>query len=935
MGRRKSGTIKGKEKVPQYRVLPEPEWFEGLPTLERLDKDPRATRKERRILRLEYPIIANLWSDREIIDWEEEVFIYDEITYTNEEVILALDKAIGKVETPTEELKKQAKGEIVVIPNAREKDQYYDFLLDSYNSKEEDANAEVFLWILQRIKYASYDREALVRVETLESRDVPKGFQLFTMYALSTTHIPPEILIHSVISCNCLRRKLGLPEFGELQDLSEYFDQTLGEAFLPARLSFVECEKYELEGIPCYKSLLWRLQRVSLAEEKWMDSVSLQNKYIRSRDLKEFLNSRRIPHRLHDRTRLISEYGGRRKECINITMANDHIYVTKRRISHIYPKERVSYNKLRIMKERCANYVNIETQLSIIVDQIEYYYPGYDYLTKIDKLYRIRRPSTAITDHFHRECGLRPIIYTEREDEGIGIEIKTCYDCNKAYPKIMLKHKLPIGGLKCYYVDRISEEPTDFILVDPKKDLPIPVVMLLFRDSNQMWMLRDVYDKACDLLGYSIGNPVMSFICPETVEIKREDVFPTDEEVLDNYEFSLSAPLVGKPSEGAEKLMYAQLRMYSGYIEGVYKRKTMIYTKVGRNEILLRKLKAPNMITTDLYHKKNNGRITKLAIYSYMALRLLEISATIGLDYIPAYMYTDSVGYKEEFELSSEIVKKLDIKYEPKTERKFPVNLRPCMFSKMLDIRELNSFEEVHDQYGCNSLVLGPPGTGKSYEFKFGPHRHNYYYTVATTELAKYHECKCVQTLLSMSTTEAKREIDDKILVVDECFLLTMSDLFNASQLGPVVYVGDINQLSLDPAIRPYHIPVKYAYIHSFQDAIGTRFIDNTIPDLLNLILTDIIYGKKYPSPKLQKAIEKSCTAIYTNDMRTIGYRHKIVDTITNGGTIHSEQGKTIKNDYLAIVDWKSTTPRLIYTAISRCKSTKYIALPHFSQLAI
>jgi len=186
-----------------------------------------------------------------------------------------------------------------------------------------------------------------------------------------------------------------------------------------------------------------------------------------------------------------------------------------------------------------------------------------------------------------------------------------------------------------------------------------------------------------------------------------------------------------------------------------------------------------------------------------------------------------------------------------------------------------------------------------------------------------------------MSTTEAKREIDDKILVVDECFLLTMSDLFNASQLGPVVYVGDINQLSLDPAIRPYHIPVKYAYIHSFQDAIGTRFIDNTIPDLLNLILTDIIYGKKYPSPKLQKAIEKSCTAIYTNDMRTIGYRHKIVDTITNGGTIHSEQGKTIKNDYLAIVDWKSTTPRLIYTAISRCKSTKYIALPHFSQLAI
>lgn len=691
--------------------------------------------------------------------------------------------------------------------------------------------------------------------------------------------------------------------------------------------SFIKCIKYEneYEGPFCMARLCRYMRRNFLIDHcTQLRLRKMVRPNMPGTCIAKLLTKFHISHTLMTRTGVISNrcFDAKVKP-IHLLSTNNHVYVTEKPMS-IEKMKTVKVDEAEMMRLKISAKGTMVNLINggIVLNQVIYEsFNGHERDITDAKL---TSAVTRINAEWYQSNGIRARTYCN------GIHPDYVFDRNNCYPSIMEDHQLPNGtNGRIIDVDdgsefnRLTLSSYDFVFFDFKQSCPetVKIVMAGGRTTD-IWCLWGVLE-AVRALGYDVVDNIKQiYRCDEgTVKSKLKGI---DKGVM----CRLSGVIEGQTKK--DERFYSHSNVIDGCSIATEK---MLIPGGGKD----RKDGASMVPGRSVIHSKyklKTGQVAKAAIYCWAHFELLKMAHVVGINKIPVYCRTDSIGYTGKDKVSDAHLKLVNFKREYKPHEAFNSSGQVSTKVVFKETVKLDSLKELvdlgsHDKDGLPTglrLVVGAAGTGKTTSVK---KLANCLVVCSTKNFAEASGTVCLQTLMKGHIGEVRKTIDNRLLVVDECFLLSQYDIVNIMRItkGNVIFVGDPNQL----LGREGNNELFPAYTYEQPYTPGkSRFSDSTVMEMSKMILphiNDKVFTKEMIA-ELKRIMKHLTLGNRGRVDLLLGYRKRVLNTICDEydmrewTTVHSAQGKTITEPF-AICDWSTTTPRLLYTAITRARTLK------------
>ncbi len=603
------------------------------------------------------------------------------------------------------------------------------------------------------------------------------------------------------------------------------------------------------------------------------------------------------------------------KKKLKILVHNGHLY----KVTHMYKQHKVKkldedqyYEQYR----KVLNNYEIQgsDEYSFTFKKNKYVLDSGNKFKKMNEIFNLMGKYSQVNVDFYENCGIRPIQYFNNDvNWGTNIDIKECYKNIMCNPK--LKFALTSGTeyVKEFKKQSIIDYRFYLCKFNKKDDIQEAIYPL-----EQHWIAGHIIKK------YKLDVNIKYEYVVKYFKSGEKNGKKIDNDLVRQY-----SGLLGR---------YITTKKTSYYIDDDKEMEAM-KKKYGRKKSY-QSFSTFNVLNNN--YKLNSGMLSYLSIFSHCHSQLMDLYYAVKKEYPDIKIKkirTDCIGFNKKIYL-----KKIKVDFGIRDEKK-RYNMISSRMSNRFDheqyllkkINKLNKSDFMNVIKNNESLfVTGPAGVGKSFTTKndiikyFNDNDIKYLTTSSTKENAlDWDNENSVQHYIRKSLgNETIKEIlkKYKYIIIDECTQLTMKTLLileflKRSNLN-IILLGDRHQCRSTDGI-------DYTTSMIFNKLVDFNQYEIKYHEKCRYTKEYYDFTQKFPTMKigrLRKYIKDNIKRATVNEMKNninVCYTHLYGKQITEKlkqeyNTIHSYQGKTIKDLYIIHEIDRILDYRILYTAFTR-----------------
>lgn len=774
-------------------------------------------------------------------------------------------------------------------------------------------------------------------------KDSGGGANLFEIYAANEG---PEILRDLITNTGSIgdevfNNSVVNPNSGRLIGISgRTFREVFGKINLkddePRKiLSNIYCENYNIKSycVPSYVNSISK--KIGKKKTKYILEELKNNKTPTYLELTEIFNKYNmgIITYIIDKDIISEKRQDEYKKKFKILIHDNHLYKIKK-LNMKNKTEIVSQDKFEDLIEENNKYFEIQgcDQNELIIYDKRYSLEKDNTMMFINDEFQYMNKYSRVNTDFYRNCGIRAVQYfDEKEKWGSNIDIVRCYE------NIMRsKNPLPLNTGTEYVREYKSQKIRDYCFYLCKlKNLDEIQKIIFGEKGKQVWIMGYLIKKHKIDVKIKYEYFVKSFriygkverICRNECDKWKCDC---DDIKFKKNEIQIFTGTLGR-SETTEEISYT--------INDNYEMKAM---KMKYGKKCYNRINELNIIKKN--YKINSGMLTYIGIFSYCHSQLMDIyyaAKSIDNKIKIKKIRTDCISFnkkinKKKLQRILDFKIQIEKKYKIASISKFSNNFDHKKYIKknINNLNKKNYMKKIKE--GESLFITGPAGVGKSYTVKnnilkyFDDNKIKYITTSSTKCNAKDWDNKYTISHYirkSLGLVDMLKNLKNvKYIIIDECTQMTMNIYNNLQYLKSnginFIFMGDKHQCKsvdgisyIGTQIFDELIDYNYYEIQYHKYARYTKEYYDFVQMFPKLNINKL---KKHIIKNIKKAtkeeIMNNINICYTNRYG------KRIEKATNKKyhTIHSYQGKTIKDKYIVHQINTINDYRILYTAFTR-----------------